>query len=456
MNINKRHFIKRHLCIFYVAVLVLTVLFGETGVKANQIIDGSQTVYRSDIVYDTESGYYVQTEITTYKYYDETVDCIVKKTQTVKDYYLYDGNSYIYIDSARTEENVYENPENPGATATPSVNPAPSCKPTWTPKPSPTPSIGPLPTPSFPGESTQKPTVKPTTKPVEKPTATPPVFAPTQTPFVISPHVDFDKGAMDIKAVRHSAKKAKITWKQNKKADGYYIYRATKEKGEYKLIKTIKDGSIVSYTDKKLKPKKEYYYKIQAYVYTLSGVLTTKMSKMNQVPLMKTQQLEYKLDVLQKEMPTGKYWNHVGYKISAGQPTYKYVTNKPCKNHNMNYTASAAEAVKNNITCNSFTVKFGKTKDGKSKWITGYQCYGFANYIGYRLFGDSKMSSHKSYKKAKVGDHVRINKHSMVIIEKYSDYIVVAECNVGGTCRISWGAKVRKSKLKNAVYYTKY
>ena len=63
----------------------------------------------------------------------------------------------------------------------------------------------------------------------------------------------------------------KLTWKKSSKADGYIIYRATKKNGKYKQIKMIKSWKKNSFTDKKVKSKKTYYYKIRAYKGTVNG-----------------------------------------------------------------------------------------------------------------------------------------------------------------------------------------
>lgn len=62
-----------------------------------------------------------------------------------------------------------------------------------------------------------------------------------------------------------SSTSIKNTWKKVKGAKGYEVYRATKEKGKYKKVKTIKSGKTVSWTNKKLKKNKEYFYKVRAY-----------------------------------------------------------------------------------------------------------------------------------------------------------------------------------------------
>ncbi len=58
---------------------------------------------------------------------------------------------------------------------------------------------------------------------------------------------------------------AKITWTEVDGADGYQIYRSTAEDGIYTCIKTITDGSTVSYTNSGLTVGKTYYYKVRAY-----------------------------------------------------------------------------------------------------------------------------------------------------------------------------------------------
>lgn len=66
-----------------------------------------------------------------------------------------------------------------------------------------------------------------------------------------------------VKALK--GKKAKLSWKKMKAADGYEIYRATKKNGKYKLVKTIRNSSKVKIVNKKLKAKKKYFYKIRPY-----------------------------------------------------------------------------------------------------------------------------------------------------------------------------------------------
>ncbi len=64
---------------------------------------------------------------------------------------------------------------------------------------------------------------------------------------------------------RLSAKKAKITWKKVKNAEGYEIYISTKKNGKYKKAVTVKSGKTSTKTIKTLKKNRKYYVKVRAY-----------------------------------------------------------------------------------------------------------------------------------------------------------------------------------------------
>ena len=69
-----------------------------------------------------------------------------------------------------------------------------------------------------------------------------------------------------LKSVKSTkARTAVITWKKNKKATGYEIYMSTKKASGYKKITTVKSWKKVTYTKKKLKKNKKYYFKVRAY-----------------------------------------------------------------------------------------------------------------------------------------------------------------------------------------------
>ena len=57
----------------------------------------------------------------------------------------------------------------------------------------------------------------------------------------------------------------RLTWKQRGPADGYVIYRGVKKKGKFKSIRVIKKASVKKYTDKKVKKKKKYYFRMKSW-----------------------------------------------------------------------------------------------------------------------------------------------------------------------------------------------
>lgn len=61
------------------------------------------------------------------------------------------------------------------------------------------------------------------------------------------------------------SKQVKVSWKKISGASGYEIYYSTKKDGSYKKAKTITSGKTVTYTQKKLKSGKKYYYRVRAY-----------------------------------------------------------------------------------------------------------------------------------------------------------------------------------------------
>ena len=139
---------------------------------------------------------------------------------------------------------------------------------------------------------------------------------------------------------------------------------------------------------------------------------------------------------LQKKYPNGEYWNHMGYSSST-QDNYKIVTNIPC-NHSVN----------GERYCNSYT---GKADDGYPYHDKSIECLGFANLLSDMVFGkDADVRTYYDYDEIKIGDLARINNnmHTVFIIDKTDDYIVVAECNADyRTCRINWGRKIPRDKV---------
>ncbi len=61
------------------------------------------------------------------------------------------------------------------------------------------------------------------------------------------------------------SKQVKVSWKKISGASGYEVYYSTKKNGSYKKAGTITKAKTVTYTQKKLKSGKTYYYKVRAY-----------------------------------------------------------------------------------------------------------------------------------------------------------------------------------------------
>ena len=69
-----------------------------------------------------------------------------------------------------------------------------------------------------------------------------------------------------LKSVKSTkTRTAVITWKKNKKATGYEVYMSKKKSSGYKKVATVKKWKKVTYTKKKLKKNKKYYFKVRAY-----------------------------------------------------------------------------------------------------------------------------------------------------------------------------------------------
>lgn len=91
-------------------------------------------------------------------------------------------------------------------------------------------------------------------------------------------------GKVKIKSYKKTKKTIKLRWsKLSTPVSGYMIYRSTKKSSGYKKIKTVSSKKS-SYTDKKLKKGKTYYYKIRpyrnvTYSYKTSKNKTKKLSR---------------------------------------------------------------------------------------------------------------------------------------------------------------------------------
>lgn len=115
------------------------------------------------------------------------------------------------------------------------------------------------------------PDTRPTPSPVPSPVVTnpptqtnPPAAAQTATPTAAPAKVT----PAPVKSFKVKKKSGKVvlTWKKNSKATGYEIQRSLKKNSGFKRIVLTKKNSVIKYTDKKVKKRKTYYYRIRAYV----------------------------------------------------------------------------------------------------------------------------------------------------------------------------------------------
>ena len=101
----------------------------------------------------------------------------------------------------------------------------------------------------------------------------------------------------------------KITWKKAKNAKKYQVYRSTKHKSGYKLIKTT---TSTSYVNKGLTTGKKYYYKVRA----VNGSKKGKFSYRKLViPKLKTPSI--------KSVTSGKNYTITGYSKVNGASAYQ-------------------------------------------------------------------------------------------------------------------------------------
>ena len=84
--------------------------------------------------------------------------------------------------------------------------------------------------------------------------------------------------------------------------------------------------------------------------------------------------------------------------------------------------------------------------------MTGYGCAGFALICSDAAFGDLPARTHYSFDGIRVGDIIRIGDyHSMVVLEKRADSVVVTEGNFNSS--IHWGREITRASLERETFY---
>ncbi len=83
----------------------------------------------------------------------------------------------------------------------------------------------------------------------------------------------------------------------------------------------------------------------------------------------------------------------------------------------------------------------------------GYGCAAFAFLLSDAAFGKASSSIHKSAKKIRIGDILRVDKntHSVIVLRVEKDGVVVAEGNYNSS--IHWGRKITHKELAKSLDY---
>lgn len=158
-------------------------------------------------------------------------------------------------------------------------------------------------------------------------------------------------------------------------------------------------------------------------------------------------------EYLKKKMPENTYWNHNGIDYNTyiqNQDYYNLKTTKtPCNHYDGHCSSHGYTGA---CGCNSF--------------MYSTQCMGFARFVCNYIFGSAPNgggTSGNNWKSTKIdslkpGDYIRykINSydygHSVVVVKKNKNSIIVGEGNYGGPCKVLWSREISLSSLKN--YYS--
>ena len=243
--------------------------------------------------------------------------------------------------------------------------------------------------------------------------------------------VDIPKASLT--SVSRSGGKVTVKWKKISNVDGYEIFRKVSG-GSYRKVKTVSSANTVKWSNGAASSSKTESYKVRALIKYEGNLAYGAFSIAKSIYPTSVQRVINKFKKLQKQFPSGKYWNH----MNRAKYDSSTVTNTPCHHYSIDDIS----------TCNHYNCPNG---------ILGFQCYGFAWKMSDLIYGrNAKIKKHKSFDQSKMGDVVRYKGHSVIITEKHKEYVVVGECNYGNACMILWGRKVYRSELRGATYSRRY
>lgn len=150
-----------------------------------------------------------------------------------------------------------------------------------------------------------------------------------------------------------------------------------------------------------------------------------------------------KVTALKTKFPQGKYWNHVGMTTDNSDGYTDY----PCTLHG---TKDIHVQGSGGCTCNHFE---NANHGGKTT-----QCMGFANKLGYDVFGDTtwttiSIATEQQLADIRVGDIVRLSiGHSVFVISRVGNTITVGEANYPNSCIINWDRAITLSTTTVSYY----
>lgn len=165
----------------------------------------------------------------------------------------------------------------------------------------------------------------------------------------------------DVKSTAYN--KVKVSWKEVKGVSKYEIYRATSKNGKYKKVKTITNPKTTSWTDKKVKTGKTYYYKMKSVIQTTKDEKSSfsKMKSAKCVPA--TPEISLKAGKKQVKVSWKKVSGTNGYEVyRATSKDGKYKKVKTIKKGNtVSYTDKKVSSGKKYY----YKVKAYRTVNGK-------------------------------------------------------------------------------------------
>ncbi len=172
------------------------------------------------------------------------------------------------------------------------------------------------------------------------------------------------------------SKSIKLTYKKNRKATKYYLYRSSEKNSTYKKIKTLKKTKS-SYTDKKVKSGQVYKYKIVVYrkkfgvSATSPGKTTSAMTALSAPSKLTSNEKAHKITLKWKAVNNAeKYEVYKGKKLVKVTTALKYTKKGLKKRHSYKFKVRAVRKYKGKTYKSAFAEITASTTIGmKGSWI---------------------------------------------------------------------------------------